>query len=276
MGYREEPPRLVRPAGSAWEHEIRVALPLSARTDGISRPVLWVLDGSAEFEVAVSTAWLTAIGTPERQPIVVGVGTPLDQIADYARRRQFDFVSTMRLDFDGFGGDLLRRDLPAGDLETGGGAEAFRDFLVGDLRRRVAAAYAVTDDHILAGASLGGAFTAFVMLSDPGAFSTYVCMSPPLTVGDSEIFRREERHAASHDDLAVSLYLSAGADEILERGPIAAWGIVSSTCRFAEILCERRYPSLDLHVQIFPHADHTSAGLPALAWALRERQKTRA
>jgi hypothetical protein len=60
-----------------------------------------------------------------------------------------------------------------------------------------------------------------------------------------------------------------GDAEILEGGLVSGIGVVSFTARMAEILKLRAYPSLDLHVRVFPGEDHRTAKPLSLIWGLR-------
>jgi len=151
----------------------------------------------------------------------------------------------------------------------GGGAGKFLGFIVDEVRADLSRKYRMADDHALFGDSGGGYFCAYALFARPGAFSRYICGSPPLHGGNFELFRMEERHAKAHDDLKAAVFFGAGEAEMLEKNIIPAWGIVSSTARMAEILGLRKYPSLKLHVRIFPEEDHASVVPLNLSWGLR-------
>ena len=150
-----------------------------------------------------------------------------------------------------------------------GGAPRFLAFLVDTVRPALARDYRMANDHTLFGHSGGGLFCTYALIARPAAFDKYICGSPSLYEGNSELFHMEERYAATHKDMPASVFFGAGEGEILEGGIISAWGIVSSTARMAEILKMRSYPSLRLHVRIFPGEDHLSMVQMNLNWGLR-------
>jgi len=78
----------------------------------------------------------------------------------------------------------------------------------------------------------------------------------------------EKRYADAHADLRADVFFAAGEAEITQH-TIAGLGVVSSTVRMAEVLSERRYPSLSLSMRIFAAEDHGSVVPLSLYWGLR-------
>jgi uncharacterized protein len=150
-----------------------------------------------------------------------------------------------------------------------GGAPGFLAFLVDTVRPALARDFRMANDHTLFGHSGGGLFCSYALLARPAAFDKYICGSPSLYEGDSELFWIEERYAATRKDMLANVFFGAGEGEILEGGSISAWGIVSSMTRMAEILKMRNYPSLRLQVRIFPGEEHVSMVRMNLNWGLR-------
>ena len=266
-GVAIEPSRRMQGEGAEWDHEVRIALPASYATADKHYPVLWVLDGSMYFETAVRIVNVYASkDVPEM--IVVAVGVPAEAYKEYQKRRSHDFTPNDVTGFTGLGSELLERELKAVDeppradrmspAQMGGGAEGFLKFLVDQIRPALARDYRMTDDHTLFGDSGGGTFCTYALLARPEAFQRYICGSPALNTGDYELFRMEERYARTHKDLRARVFFGSGEAEVLEGGVVSAFGIVSSMTRMAEILRLRAYPSLELHVRIFPNENHAS------------------
>jgi predicted alpha/beta superfamily hydrolase len=79
--------------------------------------------------------------------------------------------------------DRVPREMQSGPLAgaTFGGGEAFRRFLVEELRPRIAAEHKVDlENQALMGDSLGGLFALDVLLNHPGSFGTFVIGSPSI------------------------------------------------------------------------------------------------
>lgn len=272
-----EPSRRMQAKGLEWQHEIRIALPVSyAKTQQVY-PVLWVTDGSFLFEHAVAA--LSIMGQ-DRVPemVVVGVGAPPESSSDLAARRVYEFTPEGQWGFEGFGSDVARKlkeDLDRRMQAQGvpvmnraGGAAAFLAFLVDTVRPALARDYRVAG-HTLYGESAGGTFCMYALLTRPEAFEKYVCASPGLSWSNYQVLRIEEEYSKTHKDLPAELFLSAGEREAVQGGLVSAHGIVSSTARMAELLTLRGYPSLQLHFRIFPGEDHASVIPANFMWGLR-------
>jgi predicted alpha/beta superfamily hydrolase len=277
-GVTIEPPRRMRASGFKWDHEIQIALPASYSKSNETYPVLWVTDGSEFFETAVRV-----VNTYERKyvpaMIVVAIGVPREASAEFQARRTYDFIPDVVRGFEGFGSEILKREIADNDRRLKaagmpptteqGGAAVFLQFLVDVVRPALARDYRIGREHVLFGDSAGGFFCTYALLARPDAFQKYICGSPSLYWGNNELFRMEERYARRHRDLRAEVFFGAGENEVIEGGAISAVGIVSSMARMAEILKGRAYPSLKLHVRIFPGEEHASAALPNLGWGLR-------
>jgi uncharacterized protein len=253
-------------------------LPPSYGETNQSYPVLWVTDGHGLFTTAVE--FVTACAGKHVPPmIVIGIGAPPEEINEAQVRRTYDFTPNGVERFGGFGGALADAQLKLYEEELRakgepvpkelGGAHDFLSFLVDTARPALAQDFRMSGDHTLFGHSGGGLFCTYALLRRPTAFGRYVCGSPSLHGGDAELFRLEERYARTHQDLEAAVFFGVGEAEVLEGARVSAFGIVSSTARMAEILRMRQYPSLRLHVRIFPEATHWSAMTLNLSWGLR-------
>lgn len=273
LGVSIEPSRRMHGEGLAWDHEIQIALPPSYYRTKQNYPVLWVLDGLIRFESAVEAANFGGRSIPEM--IVVAVGGPPQTLKDFAARRIYEFTPPSSTEYHS---ELAQREdkvlweaLKARGQSVGkelGGAPSFLAFLMDTVRPALSRDYRMSDDHTLFGTSAGGAFCTYALLSRPDAFKRYICVSPALNIAGAELFRIEERYAKTHKDLPAKVFFSAGEGEVLQGGMISAVGIVSSTARMAETLTLRGYPSLELHMRIFPGEIHGRTSLIGLRWGL--------
>ncbi|MEZ5710820.1 MAG: alpha/beta hydrolase-fold protein [Blastomonas sp.] len=263
-----EPAFLMRYDGAPWDYEVRIALPRSYAASDRHYPVLWVMDGSWNFEGAVSVVSTAGKAVPEM--IVVSVGVPVAQRAQTGQRRTYDFTSTAlgACEYGGTGADLARKACEAlyGDrlpqVKTGG-APDFLSFLAHDVRGRIEERYRVSGENLLFGFSAGGNFCTYALLSDPALFDKYICGSPSLTKENSVLFQMEQDYAATHSDLKADVFFSAGSGELTEGWLVSAAGVASSMARMAEILSLRSYPSLNLHARILPDQVHNGPGWQA-------------
>jgi predicted alpha/beta superfamily hydrolase len=278
------PPERVQISGWPHDFEVRIAVPPSYASANESYPVLWVTDGSRNFEMAVSV--VSQISRIPRM-IVVGIGTPRDDLTTGTSREQFNRYQTNRLYdfttqtrardlcvFDGLADELAERAcqplVPTGAEIRTGGASGLLRFLTNDLRRAVESRFRTTREHTLFGYSGGGTFCVYALLTNPEGFAQYICSSPSLAGENGALFQMEERYAASHNDMRAKLFLSAGEDELISAPIISGLGVESSMSRMAEVLSVRNYPSLDLHAHVIPGEIHDGSGIAsALSLGLR-------
>ena len=268
-----EKPRLMRARGFEWDHEIRVALPISYSATTSTYPVLWLTD--QYFELAVALLESVALGRELPELILVNVGPdPSAPVLDWARRRVYDFTPEAEVLYDGPGAEWLRAQTRAAEAagvpqQAGGGAGDFLDFLVDTVRPQLAAEYRMDpDDNCLFGHSGGGMFAGYALFARPGAFSRYIIGSPSLYGSNQKIFALEEEYAAGHDDLEADIFLGGSTSEIVNQ-VAASWGIIGSMIRLAEVLSVRNYPSTKVTVKLFPDESHLTVVPSLLLWGIR-------
>ena len=148
--------------------------------------VMVVLDANAYFGAAADAMGLLRQFPlmPEKgklvdaaPTIVVGVGYPGDEPIN-GERRTWDFMPAAKRPASL---ERLRGPLP-------GGADAFTDFLVNELRPALASTYRINAARqTLAGHSLGGYYVLHVLATQPQAFDRYVSVSPAVWWDDSRI-----------------------------------------------------------------------------------------
>jgi predicted alpha/beta superfamily hydrolase len=259
--FNVQAPRTMRAPGYERSHEVRVALPLSYDTTDPPFPVLWVTDNRLE-------AVISALSYADMIIASVGGGLVEPQLA--TQRRIYDLYPTDDIYAPGeMGAYLKARDAQLfGDrIPRGGGASAFLDFLIDEVRPALEADYRMdAQDHGLFGFSSGSTFVCYSLFAGPGSFARYICGSPAFAGSADVIFDCEARYAARHDDLPVQLFCAAGEADISE---LSAWGAVSSMTRFCETLSFRAYPSLRLTVRIFPGETQHTMLHPVLTWGVR-------
>ncbi len=248
--------------------QIDVALPSFGRAD-VPLPVIYLTDANTVFGIAAQALRFlqNADGVPPA--LLVGVGYQLGG----ARRRRSDYGGLRTRDltpsFDaGFHARLMaeRQGEPlADDIAPAGGADAFLDFLVDELRPFIAERY-LTDpqDQTLVGSSLGGLFNLHALFTRPGAFQRHVANSPALWWDKGRLFDTEAALAARSAALPARLFLSVGS---LETG--APWDMVEGVRRLAERLDARAHEGFAFDHHVFEDETHTSVIPAALSRGLR-------
>lgn len=144
-------------------------------------PILYVLDGNAMFAGFAEARRIQEFGGRDLDKmIVVGIGHPGEQV--YDPRRMEDFTAPIAAP------ELKRlyAKYPSG------GRDAFRAFLLGELKPAIAKRYRVhSRRQALYGHSLGGLFALHLFFSHPGAFDTIVAASPSIWWDDQAILAEE-------------------------------------------------------------------------------------
>jgi len=207
--------------------------------------VLVVLDANAYFGAAADTMSLLRQFPmmPERgklvdaaPTLVVGVGYPGDEPINGVRRT-WDFVPPAR---NPASLERLRGPQP-------GGADAFTDFLVKELRPAIASAYRVNPARqTLAGHSLGGYYVLHVLATQPQAFQRYVSLSPAVWWDDSRIVQDLAGLAPGRAQVMLAMAKeewpgsAQGSAEMLEgargvRDALVRAGLTGDALRYVEL-----------------------------------------
>nr|WP_070959317.1 alpha/beta hydrolase-fold protein [Hyphomonas sp. Mor2] len=230
-----------------WEHEVRIYLPASYSVSEQSYPTIWVTDNL--LEIAVSAAQLfPRDGGVKQEFIVVAIGAPRTaSFAEYLSRRNFDFSPEHSQIADILKGVLKPEDV--------GGADAFMQFLVEDLRQELSAEFRMDPKgHAFVGHSGGAMFGLYTLFSKPDSFSRYLLSSPATR--EPWLAMESDWHKAN-DDLKARVYLSAGGGEA--NIPLTAGlQVLSATAAIGERLQTRGYDSLVSKTEVFDGEDHSS------------------
>jgi predicted alpha/beta superfamily hydrolase len=138
-------------------------------------PLFLVTDANLTFPIAATLA-IAHMFTGGAAPLVVGVGYPADNPATPFLLRNRDLTPPTPL-------SAIKPNplVPQPKAEDYGGSDAFRRFLVEELRPLIAKSYPVDSAHTaLYGHSLGGLFALEVLFRHPASFRTYVASSPSI------------------------------------------------------------------------------------------------
>jgi predicted alpha/beta superfamily hydrolase len=245
------------------DYKIFVAVP-DGKPPADGFPVLYLLDGNAYFIAAASAMkeQSTFAAISGIQPlIVVGVGYP-GQYSLNRERRSFDFLP------------------PANGSGTGqfaalgaspGGADAFLDFLVGELRPALAARYPIDlSRQSLAGHSLGGYFALHALLHRPAAFNSYAAISPSIWWDDARLLKeaRAQSPSLTNAKPAVDLLLAVSPLEMSAHPDRSA--MMLSGARAMQTILATASQGLRMQYQELPGENHISTNLAAMSAILRQ------
>jgi len=163
-------------AHSGREYEIFVAIPdAPAPEEGYA--AIYVLDGNSMFLTTTEVVRALARrrdADVKAHAIVIGIGYPHG--VDVAAARAFDLTP-----------DVIEPRA----RHPSGGADAFMDFIVHELKPRIAAEFPLNPGHqALIGHSLGGRLALAMLARHPDAFQSYVAMSASFWFGQHDLVRR--------------------------------------------------------------------------------------
>ena len=199
-------------------------------------PVLYLNDGPYTFKVA---AGVTHVRDMDKV-IIVGISFAHGEDGQFSRVR-----------------DLTPVVDQSWTKYTTGGATEYLAFIEKEIFQYIERNYRVNpEQRILSGQSLGGSFAAWVLLTKPELFSTYILTSPSLWFKNNWIFELENKYAQKNTSLQANVFMATGALETLENG--MKEDMVAGHVKFANLLRSRNYQKLKLEEEVVEGSDHYS------------------
>lgn len=216
------------------EYRISVAFPDGYGENNQLHTACYVLDSQYFFGMATEYSRILAAGQEIPPLLIIGIGFPVPE-SEVGPHRKWNYVPTGWNDEEGIGG-----------------AQDFMQFIREDLIPFVESEYRVDpSDRLLFGDSRGGLFVLYALLQQSKIFNRFVVGSPWFTQDNpEEVLRYEDNYAASHADLAATIFMAAGS---LEPEPV-----ISNIYRLDKILQDRGYNNLRLKTHIFEGETHLS------------------
>lgn len=148
-------------------------------------PVVYVLDGNVQFQIAVTAARAGGMFGELRPAIVVGVGYPLADPMAILMTRNRDLTTPVPA-------AVLAKMPPNPGLtvDNTGGLDAFLDVIDREVKPFVATLAPVdASDQTLFGHSLGGLAVVRALMTRPEAYRTFASASPSLFWNDKAVLR---------------------------------------------------------------------------------------
>jgi predicted alpha/beta superfamily hydrolase len=249
---------------------IDLAAPLVPVAEDHRLPVIYVLDGNLMFGMTAQACRMMQMGPSPLPPaLVVGIGYAFDPAQDSVHP-----LALRARDLTPWVDESQDRQFRATPPPFGmtpdmamGGAAAFLAFIEEELKPFVADRYLVDDgDQTLVGMSLGGLFALNTLFTTQTAFQRYIALSPSAHWDNRRLFQAEASAAFRARDLPARLFLGVGA---LEEAQDADARMVSNLYELEARLRARRYPNLDLTLQVFADESHMTVFLAAMTRGLR-------
>ena len=247
---------------SGAEYRVQIWRP-AAEPPAAGYPVVYLLDGNAWFGMTtalIDTRSRNRDSTGIAPAVVVGLAYPTDAPYDM-KRRTWDLTPHAET--------VTLPPRPNGKPwpPTGGG-DAFLRFIQEQVKPLVADRVPIDEtQETLLGHSFGGLFALHTMLTQPGAFDTYLAGSPSIWFNDRQTMREAEAYLASSTTEKARLYLCVGGEEeditdIEENSPEAEirriWKkknrMIGNAADFVALLRDR--PELTIDYTVFDGEDH--------------------
>lgn len=247
------------PAGEAEQH-IDVALP--ARFDKIENPTVIVcLDAPWMFGTVSNACRIMSFGGEVPEAVVVGLSFVTESSSEYTNVRARWFTPTPFVPPPATGVKGIDKDYC-------GHGDAMIAFLADDLMPELARRYG-DGPRWFVGHSFSALLGFNALLQQPGLFDRWLLASTSIWWDNRVMLDREAAFAASNDDLAATVFLSAGSDEVEADAAGNRFDMVANVAELAERLASRGYPSLKLTHMTLPGETHSSAIGAAVSAGLR-------
>jgi len=235
------------------ELNIYIKLPVNYYTNNDQiYPVWYWTDANRTFPIVANIASLLEIPKADYPDLViVGIGYPIRDMADWAALRTRDLTPTNDPGTDSTWAKILAESSGRKYEVKSGGALLFLNFIVKELIPFIESNYRVSSsDRGLGGYSYGGLFTLFALFTHPEAFDRYFAGSPSLEYDNGILFKYENEFALTHKNLNATIFLSAGS---LEND-----GTIENLKKLSELLQSRNYQGLTIDSYVFPGESHRS------------------
>lgn len=173
---------------------IYIKLPKKYDSTNKRYPVLYLLDGDIDFNMASSIVRYLQYGKELPEMIIVAPGYAT-MLSDYeTNHRERDYTPSTNNQFN-----------------ESGGAINYLNFLKSELLPFVDSSYRTNEFRVLNGYSLGGLFVINTFLEAPELFHGYIAGSPYLVNDESLLFTKIESHSLIKEKKKV--FLSVGEME---------------------------------------------------------------
>ena len=199
-------------------------------------PVLYLNDGPHTFKVASGVTHLAQMD----KVILVGISFAHGEHGQHSRVR-----------------DLTPVEDKSWIKYTTGGAPLYLNFIENEVFTYIESHYRVnSEQRILSGHSLGGLFGAWVLLTKPELFSSYILTSPSLWFNQYWIFDLEQTLPPDNSSLSANVYFATGAFESIKAG--MNYDMADDQVKFMRQLSSRNDQGLTIEGEVVEGTDHYS------------------
>lgn len=245
-----EPDHIISSELMDKEYQLYISFPSSySIKDTINYPVLYVLDGLANFPIFKATQDALSFGNEIEEVIIVGIGSGLN-IPTWFINRTFDYTPTN----DTISNKSLENSygFPEGAVKSGGG-EKFLKCIKTEIAPLIDKYYKTNSDRGIVGNSLGGLFALYCLMNSDGYFTRFGINSPSLWWDNENLLNQAVSQNTSNEILdipASKVFISVGQNE----GP----NMVRTMVKLCSYFDDSNYENIDLTWKIFNDETHLS------------------
>jgi predicted alpha/beta superfamily hydrolase len=249
--------RIIKSKASGIEYQVDVGLPSGYFESGTTRyPVFYILDSNFSFASCVNMARLFTLYPDFPQLIIVGIGYREDDPIQYNPFASKTYSANRTRDYT-----PTRYESAGISPGVSGHSREFLTFIKDELIPVVDGSYRTDpSDRGLGGASFGGLFTTYALLTEPELFGRYWIGSPSLWWDHQVTFGLLERASNREPKAHGRAFLTIGAMETSM--------MIAPMERMAAEL-RTRFSGLEVGSTVFDEETHGSTAEGSVSRALR-------
>jgi len=198
------------------DRPVIISLPLGYNVNEANYPVLYLIDGLDNIKHEVGTVELLTQS---------GILPPMIIVAIESLNRTRDLTPSNA------GQNVFGGTGNAG-ISQSGGAPKFLQFIENELIPFVELNFRTHPYRILEGHSLGGLFSAYVLMDKPELFDALIIQSPALWWNKEEMTKKAKEFFKSKTSLDKSVYFGIGGGD--------GWGMRQELIRYVEVVKENK------------------------------------
>lgn len=215
-----------------------------------SYPVIYLLDGDANFYTLVAIQKTFTRGMYNNMPECIIIGIPnTDRTRDMTPSK-----SLMKHN----GKDMFTNS---------GGGENFTSFLTKELRVSIDSLYRTTGYNILIGHSFGGLFAMNTLIHHTNAFNAYIVLDPSLWWDSRKVYNEAASIWRNKDFRKTSLFIAMARDEDRPDDQQKHSKTIHEFC--SQILHSAPHNNLNVSWKYYEDEDHGTIIMPGIFDALR-------
>lgn len=227
------------------DYRIYVNIPATYKIEsGKKYPSLFMLD--ADYSFALAKQITEHLSDRKRIPETLVFGIAYDGLPNYRLNRTRDYTPTHVIG-GGYGPEFEKYS---------GGASKFADFIEKELIPHLKKEFRLSDSKTLVGHSYGGLFTAWMLISRPQIFNSYIAVSPSLWYDHGFIFKQPI------ENIKGKAFFGVGSRETTKYN--TEHPMVEEIQRFVGLLESKKYADFKLTSVIFSDENHDTVFPAAL------------